>query len=183
MPYPLIHLLVANNLIPCVEVPPGEVPAFFMGALAPDACHISEIPKRLTHFWDDARNSFSPEDFRSRFLAGKTPGVAGKGGRVSHIFALGYLCHLITDDLWLNTVARPLFHARYPDRKLRAQIYYQECDRVERELFRKTDGAQLLARISSCPPVEIPGIAPWEAVGAWRRRVLDWDWQMFMPRR
>lgn len=178
MPYPLVHLHVANNLVTHLGVRQKEVPVFLMGSLAPDACHISEIPKRLTHFWDEEKNSFSPENFQSRFLPINTlrPGAPGESERVSHVFILGYLCHLITDDLWLNTVARPLFHAPYPDKKLRAKMYYQECDQVERELYKKTNGRHLLESIRSCPPVSLPGVVSREAVDAWRRRVLAWDW-------
>jgi hypothetical protein len=84
----LMHLLVADYV--CRELNITERPAILLGSIAPDAAN----PKRASHFKGE-RHPYAdnpPLDF-GRF-------VAKYRDCFPHPFFVGYLTHLVMDDVW-----------------------------------------------------------------------------------
>lgn len=68
---------------------------FLLGTIAPDVNKNSKTPKELTHFMvkrEDGEHDMFPKRFLEKY------------GPTLTEFELGYYLHLISDNLWLNTV-------------------------------------------------------------------------------
>ena len=105
----MVHLRIADKLLDKI---PGLSPIdFIIGSMAPD----SGIPNedrtnftpstKISHFKKDSRKA-SPEAFaRKYFTLSQQKSYTAQ----QHAFYLGYLCHLLTDNLWSEQIARPCF--------------------------------------------------------------------------
>ena len=105
----MVHLRIADRLLDRI---PGLSPVeFIMGSMAPD----SGVPNEdwsaftpstdISHFKADSRKA-GPEAFAAKYF---TPSHQESQTAQQYSFYLGYLCHLLTDNLWSQEIARPCF--------------------------------------------------------------------------
>ena len=105
----MVHLRIADRLLDQI---PGLSPVeFILGNMAPD----SGVPNEdwssftpstdISHFTLDDRKA-SPEGFCAKYF---TPQRQEEYDIRQYSFYAGYLCHLLTDNLWSETIARPCF--------------------------------------------------------------------------
>ena len=105
----MVHLRIADRLLD--RIPDLSPVEFIVGNIAPDSGVPNEDwsafspPYAVSHFKTDDRKA-GPERFAAKYFtpeqrAGYTPRQFG--------FYLGYLTHLMTDQLWSQKIARPSF--------------------------------------------------------------------------
>lgn len=105
----MVHLRIADKLL---DLLPGLSPiAFIVGNVAPD----SGIPNEdwsvftpatdISHFKSGIKKA-DPEAFSNKYL---TPAQQKSYTGQQYAFYLGYLTHLLTDVLWSERIAVPIF--------------------------------------------------------------------------
>lgn len=105
----MVHLRIADKLLD--EIPDLSPVEFIVGNLAPDSGVPNEdwsafTPStKISHFKEDGRKG-SPERFAAKYF---TPSLQKQYRPQQYAFYLGYLCHLLTDNLWSEQIARPCF--------------------------------------------------------------------------
>lgn len=109
----MIHLRVAEKLMENLSVTPTE---FIVGNIAPD----SGVPNEdwsiftpsysISHFKDESRN-INPAHYAAQYF---TPEQQRSYDPKQYSFYLGYLTHLLTDQLWGSKIAKPTF-TQYQD--------------------------------------------------------------------
>jgi hypothetical protein len=133
MPLPMVHLAVAVHMHRLEGNTPS--PDFLLGSIAPDAIHVrpnaAPDDKRRVHLSE----THDPHRERVRpLLAGYRSDESTALG-----FAEGYVAHLLTDYLWVETVIDS-FHKSIPpglsDQEERS-LYYLETDQIDFDLYRR----------------------------------------------
>ena len=103
-----MHLVVADGVVPQVDVDAGAVPDLLFGSVAPDVDKLGACSRETSHFW-----SFTEDVSGTIKLLRAHPELAA-----SHLtpaeraFISGYLCHLVTDEQWMLVIYRPFFGRR-----------------------------------------------------------------------
>ncbi|TGD20981.1 hypothetical protein EGT49_12180 [Companilactobacillus suantsaicola] len=101
---------------------------FLVGSIAPDVNKNSHTPKKLTHFIHSQKgtNTIVPQDFIDEYSWAMTD------------FQLGYYLHLVSDDVWLNTVFDKYIrkNTSYPKEELQ-RIYYHDFEILNKILIDK----------------------------------------------
>lgn len=134
----LPHLVIANNLWARLGWPESARGHLAVGAVAPDAYRL--VPKmsyRATHFRSARKVGLRRADFLSDFLR---PALL-EGGVDERALWIGWLSHIIADQLWRRTI-----RAELPEfwqmtvvgsgaecRRLRAE-FQACCDRADQQL-------------------------------------------------
>ena len=108
MPSPLEHLSIAIAVSEAIGL--DRLGPFFAGAVAPDVDKLLGRPRGTTHWWLPGSD-----------LSGALRLIAARP-RLAHAvprsdlqrFTAGYLCHLVTDELWTLRIYRPFFGRASP---------------------------------------------------------------------
>lgn len=136
------HVAVAQEALarlgnPGLDEDLGE---YLLGSTAPDIRVITGRPREETHFFDIQKDHGAtgiPRLFEAH------PHLLRLTGR-ARAFVLGYLTHLIVDELWIDQVYRPFFgkgsgvedrvRANVMDRVL--QFHLDRAERLDRDRFK-----------------------------------------------
>jgi hypothetical protein len=139
MPLLYLHLSVANEAAellrhPVVDLNRGD---YLLGSISPDVHYIGGAFRKETHFFDlDEQES---ESGTSLFFKAH-PDLAGgsKADTATKSFVIGYLSHLVTDEIWIKDIYRPFFGnssslSGDPTANVLDRLLQFELDRRERE--------------------------------------------------
>ena len=139
MPLLYLHLSVANEAAellrhPVVDLNRGD---YLLGSISPDVHYIGGAFRKETHFFDlDEQES---ESGTSLFFKAH-PDLAGgsKVDTATKSFVIGYLSHLVTDEIWIKDIYRPFFGSSSslggdPTANVLDRLLQFELDRRERE--------------------------------------------------
>lgn len=134
MPLPMVHLGTAHGIIENSLLPVRDLPAFYLGSIAPDGVHMRANPgpeaKVISHLGTRHTSDLTPVvSFLQRCAGAENPD-----------FFLGYAAHVLTDAYWNEQVYGP-YTARYseapsPVQTVR-QAYYGDTDQIDLLLYRE----------------------------------------------
>ena len=136
MPAPMVHLLVAKNIIR-LGLPVKDMPRFYLGAIAPDAIHmrpgVDRTVKNATHL-----KPKSGQDIYPNHYSGFMSELIAANKNANEVFLLGYGIHVLTDRYWAQTVYRKFTedykNSAAPVEEM-AKAYYYDMDIHEYELY------------------------------------------------
>ncbi|AEI44031.1 zinc dependent phospholipase C family protein [Paenibacillus mucilaginosus] len=165
MPSRIMHLIIADAL--AKEVGAQAPGALLLGALAPDAAKADEAASEALHF--ASRSYIAYGDFLHRY-----------GERMPDPFLLGYLSHLVGDDIWSIFVHASGLRDRVREEPRLAKVYYRDfllCNAKLLEAYPKEElyAALLEAEIPSGWSGREGGLGPLLAEQK-RRALLDFDY-------
>ena len=115
MPTPFTHLRFAQDILarnglplPLQSALNAELPAFWLGNLAPDAQTVSGQTREATHFFSVP---FSEPGPACQHLFAAHPALARPWQlpRPQAAFVAGYVLHLALDEFWVRAVFEPYF--------------------------------------------------------------------------
>lgn len=157
-----------------------HVGSFFLGSTAPDIRAMTKWPRERTHF---APLSVDEVGTGARTMLRLYPELAVNAGlsRETQAFVLGYITHLVSDEVWITSVFRPYFdsHTMITATEVEAHIWDRA---LQLDLDRKT-----LPEIDSLQPAEAMscadqgvevGFLESEVLQEWRewvRRFMGWE--------
>ena len=173
------HLLLADAVFRRLQWERELRPAFYLGAIAPDAHRATlSVTYRDVHFRSARRSGHRLVDFLRRHLR---PALHGDDPAARAFFA-GYLTHLCGDDVWRQKIRGELqslwqricLASRLERAALRAE-FYDECDWVDVQLYQRNsnlveDMRWLLDQAS--PEHAIPPLRPTD-LHNWRQEVIE----------
>src|SRR4026209_2015728 len=129
MPTPFTHLAAAGELLTHPDIAPNaqtalaaELPAFVFGNIAPDVQTVSGQPRQATHFFPVPLNGAPAA---ARGLLGRHPALAQPARLRSGpgAFLVGYLAHLVFDQLWVAQIFEPVFGPAQSWADFRERLY------------------------------------------------------------
>lgn len=138
----IMHLIIAKMVCEKLEIPKTQ--AFLLGGIAPDAT-LTRDRKSKSHFYegklDDGTRCVNYKGFIEKYH-----------DVIQNEFMLGYLTHLISDDVWMKNIyykndfknridADPSLLERWHDdfRKLNGKLIEKfECGNLKKELLEST---------------------------------------------
>jgi hypothetical protein len=115
MPTPFMHLRIAEQLRAPGRVPEDlrrslvrELPAFYLGSVAPDYQVICAIPREQTHFYDLPP---APGSLAHEAMLAAHPELANAANLppAQAVFIAAYMAHLMLDLRWYREVLVPFF--------------------------------------------------------------------------
>ncbi len=115
MPTPFMHLQIAERILADGGLPSlvrgllvDQLPAFYLGNVAPDYQTISSIPREKTHFYNLPP---SPKDDACRNMLSQYSELSSAAGLFpAHaVFIAAYCSHLLLDLLWYREILIPFF--------------------------------------------------------------------------
>lgn len=171
MPLPMVHLLVAESL---KSENINKTAEYYLGAISPDAVHMREDYKRehktASHF---AIKNVGTAEKLADFL--KILKNSYENDRKD--FLKGYLVHILTDKLWLDTLYKDIYLNNYQLDKAPLQdermAYYNDTDQIDYMLYEKMPGRkEIFAKLENAKIFGIEGIIRAENVYLWRKRNL-----------
>jgi hypothetical protein len=168
MPLPMVHLSIAILLGERDVLFPS--PDFLLGSIAPDAIHMrpntARRDKHITHLLIPTD---TPDHARVHDLLIQNSALPA--------FAAGYAAHVLVDRWWSNNIVQPFYDrvAALMDDAARTQLYYQETDQLDVNLFQRVPWrSQVWSLLAKAPAPDFP---PWltaAEIDAWRVRTLRW---------
>ena len=171
MPLPMIHLSVAVKMNLPEEM---KCPAFFLGAISPDAVHMRDgfVREDKVHSHFDARNIDAIENLMP--LCGKVRKTEGQ----EQNFLLGYLVHILTDLFWNDTIDK-IFVERYScdpaPRQDRRMAYYNDTDQLDFLFYKRENWRPTVWELlEQATAYAVENAVSEGEVLAWNRRTLDW---------
>lgn len=121
----VMHYYIAVELEQQLKVDSAQ---FILGNLAPDVYESSSRQKNRSHFMQRGADGLIYIDFAA-FEAKYCQGEISP-------FVLGYYCHLLTDDLWLNEIYYKKIRWLPEPAKSRAKkAYYRDFRRLNKKLI------------------------------------------------
>jgi hypothetical protein len=164
MPWPMIHFWIAYRMFD--EHPPQ---AFLLGSIAPDAVQVREDDKnsKAKSHLHDIRGTHPDwsglfDFYNARISAYKT--------KEYKFFLLGYLSHIIADDLWVQYK-----HELSRSDKSVLKTIWNEENQYDFNLKRTfTWGNMVEYQVTSAPLYEIDGIYTLDELEKWRRQLFIW---------
>jgi len=140
------------------------------GSISPDAHLVSDISRKETHFFDLEQTG--SESGAERIFS-TYPDLANGGGSdtSTKAFVAGYLSHLVTDEVWIMDIYRPMFGTSSPlGGDPMANVYDRllqfEIDRRERRDEVKL--GEIQSALSNWEPDEHVDFIPLKAIKYWR---------------
>ncbi|ANU18442.1 hypothetical protein BBI11_15970 [Planococcus maritimus] len=90
----MMHLIIARHVAEKIEI--FDRPRFLLGGIAPDAVHGREL-KTKSHYYEgsveDGTRRVNFENFIQKYR-----------GEMRDSFTLGYVVHLVADDVWMTDI-------------------------------------------------------------------------------
>ena len=119
MPNPPTHASIAFQIVEVVQAPFVErhLGALVLGATAPDIRAIMDVERDVTHF-APLSSTVIDEGVLTLFATHAHLSPLGDLSEATRAFLLGYVSHLVADQVWINTMYRPFFENPdlFPDR-------------------------------------------------------------------
>jgi len=172
----MVHLATADLLVQNGDLSPRDLPAYYLGSIAPDAIHMRENPakdaKQISHL--HARN---PENIgRIAAFLKDFPRYEAEG--VSHDYLLGYAVHLLTDVYWELGFSAG-FRQRYAADPQPVQdcfaAYYNDTDVADISLYNTLPRREVLWELlKKARGYDLPGLVSGEEADKWNARTLGW---------
>lgn len=158
-----------------------NVGSFFLGSTAPDIRAMTKWPRERTHF-----APLSVEDVGTgvRTMFQHHPHLADFGSlsKETRAFMLGYISHLVADELWITTVFRTHFEDKnmVTDNEVEAHIWDRALQLdMDRQSVPKMNGFQEAAEMMSCADegvtVEFLDPEVLREWGTWVQRFMGWE--------
>ncbi|HWO77408.1 MAG TPA: zinc dependent phospholipase C family protein [Bacillus sp. (in: firmicutes)] len=95
---------------------------FMLGGIAPDIHGLMGVPKGLTHFQDRNGTKDRHVDYIKFYKTYKDV--------INEPFYLGYLCHLISDEVWLDMYFKKVDYLSPEQWKEKLQTCYRDFERL-----------------------------------------------------
>jgi len=160
--------------------------SLYLGSTAPDIHIITRWERECTHFFDLA-NFEEQSGVAGLFRAYPCLVRPATLNRPTAAFVAGYITHLVTDEIWINTIYRPFFGERSPlAGSLRANIMDRAMQfSMDRE--RRSDRklmAHVLAEVARCDLALEIDFVDGEMLRRWQEVLLEVvrqlpDWERF----
>lgn len=172
MPLLYIHLSIAKDAADILAHPliGSNMGSYLGGSIAPDAHLVSDISRKDTHFFDLQQKG---DVSGAEKIFQEHPDLANGGnpGDATKAFIAGYLSHLVTDEVWILDIYRPLFGDSSPlGTDSMANVYDRllqfEIDRRERDNKGKLE--EIRHVLGSWEPDEHIDFIPLKAIEYWR---------------
>ena len=170
MPLPMVHLGVARGIAEKLHIP--DLPAFYLGSIAPDGIF--------------TREGFTREQKWRNHLINKdgvrtVDGILAFYKEYKHLdesFILGYTIHVLTDQLYNETVYQKYLE-RYEADPCPIQdkkwAYYNDTDIVDFEIYLKSPWRDEAWRyLEQSHGIDVDGYIYAVEADAWRDRTLHW---------
>jgi hypothetical protein len=160
VPSSYIHVWVAGEIPAAAGVTGGEDDvgaAYFFGSVAPDVGLVAGSPRAQAHWWTPGEEA-SGRLGVSRLLAAHPELDANRLDAVGRAFVAGYLCHLVTDEVWIRTIYEPYFGPSTPF------VASQEGIELQQALYSHLERRRIEAEVGT---------------GA---RSTDWPWPAMLTR-
>jgi hypothetical protein len=115
MPTPFMHLQIAERIRQDGGLDSGmlgriedQLPAFYLGNVAPDYQTITSIPREKTHFYNLPPG---PEEDACREMLEQYPALSNSNivSSAQAMFVAAYCCHLLLDLRWYREILIPYF--------------------------------------------------------------------------
>jgi len=139
MPLIYLHLSIAKDAADRVGHPVlgSQLGSYLGGAISPDAHFVSSVSRSDTHFFD-LQASECESGASSIFKANPDLASGNDIDAATRSFIAGYLCHLITDEIWTLDIYRPFFGSTSPlggdiEANTLDRLLQYETDRWERQ--------------------------------------------------
>ncbi|MHB1152383.1 MAG: zinc dependent phospholipase C family protein [Eubacteriales bacterium] len=173
MALPMVHLNVAKNISDSNNIIINNIPDFYLGAIAPDAVHMTEVQsgeaKSISHL--NARAKDTTENLRAitDFI---------DCNKLSDSFYLGYIVHVLTDVFWVDNIYN-LYISRYKNDIEPVQdkywAYYNDTDQLDFVLYKETFRQnEIWQELYKSQPAGIDNIIGKSEVEKWKHHTLKW---------
>lgn len=119
----IMHLIVAEKVKSQLKIDNESL--YLLGSIAPDAYHFEGADKFPSHFYTakaDEKKSLTPVAFFDKYQH-----------KIDQNYLLGYLIHLIVDEIWIDLVVRKRL-GKKPYNPLEQQAYYQDFVKLNSKL-------------------------------------------------
>lgn len=171
MPLPMVHLGIAVRLGEMKKEQPSG--SFLLGSISPDAIHMrsgaDRAAKRETHL--QIGEDGLTERIQDFLVEQNSTQQHGRS------FVAGYVAHLLTDELWITDVVRPL-QKRIPTtlgESEQRKLYYQETDQIDFNLYNnKPWRASVWHHLQQTVAPELPPLLTAKEIAQWQSRTLRW---------
>lgn len=170
MPLPMVHLETAHAAAEGLRI--GNLPAFYLGSIAPDGVHMRENPepdaKIRSHLGTRRPDDLSPvAEFLQRYREAECPD-----------YYLGYAVHVLTDAWWNELVYGPYtkcYEADPSPVQERSQAYYNDTDQIDLLLYRTFPRREeIWALLEQARGQDVGDILSAREAELWNRRTLAW---------
>ena len=143
---------------------------YAIGATLPDIQIMTSLRREETHFFDLDREEYESGTERIFEAHPELAETARLDDDVKSVVA-GYLSHLITDEIWILDVYRPLFGSSSPLREnamanMMDKLVQYELDRRERE--DRTTMETIRATVRDWEPIDPLGLVDKHVMSQWR---------------
>lgn len=116
MPTPFMHLQMAERLLAHADLDGrvreqlcANLPAFYLGNIAPDFQAICDVSRRATHFYASPPEAGDYGAFARLLDAHPQLAAVGELSPAQAVFWAGYGAHLLYDMVWDQTLLTPYF--------------------------------------------------------------------------
>ncbi len=183
MPNLPMHIHLANQVAGeldwvCLH---DHVGSLFLGSTAPDIRAMTKWPRERTHF---AHLAVEEVGTGTRAMFQRHPELSDPRtlSPATRAFVLGYISHLVADEVWITTVYRPYFGDRgmVTDSKPEAHIWDRALQLdMDRQSLAEMDGFRQAREAILCAEQDVNvGFIDSQALqewGEWVRRFVGWD--------
>lgn len=172
MPLPMVHLAVAVQMHRLEGSTPS--PDFLLGSIAPDAIHMHPDAGRDDKQRVHLSEIHDPHHERARLLLAQY----GSDGSSAMGFAEGYVAHILTDHLWVETVIDSFCKSIPPHLSTQEQrsLYYLETDQIDFDLYHQMPWRlEVWSKLAAAQPRDFASLVTAEEVRQWRDRTLIWS--------
>jgi len=171
MPYPLTHLLVADELLKRKPRSEAEAAQFLLGSLAPDAVHYRECAlgptKKITHLCPASDEPWGKVTENDKWVQ-----IVKSFDKIDPL-AEGYAVHCLTDlcnnkTLWLN------FRTGYPQEAAKGYKsgYYDDLRNIDARLFLEHLPEHIFRILAKAKATDMPGLVTAEEITAIQENIL-----------
>ncbi len=167
-----LHLAVVKEAAAQLQHPVVDryMGSYAIGATLPDIQIVTSLRREETHFFDLDREEYQSGTERIFEAHPELAQTAGLDDDVKSLVA-GYLSHLITDEIWILDVYRPLFGKSSPlgenaMANMMDKLVQYELDRRERE--NRTAMEAIRASVREWEPIDPLGLVDKQVMTQWR---------------
>lgn len=171
MPLPMVHLGVAKHLADKVSI--ENISSFYLGSIAPDGIYTREGFTREQKL----KNHLIPAD-RPRTVEDILDFLRGHSDFSDKSFVLGYAVHILTDQLYNESVYKVYLERYNADTSPiqdKTWAYYNDTDILDFELFKRADWREeVWSYLEKSRGSTVDGYITSEEAEKWRDRTLRW---------